>query len=227
MSTPIHWTTPHHLWHRVEPTVKPKKRNAEKTKRAIMLAARRLFAEHDIGTVSYRDIAAAAHVSHGLVQQYLGPREHMIAAIIQDEIEEFAKLLPSGPAGKVDLTPEDLRSVLKAGKTRFRDYARLITRAALAGVEPEKMLNPASPTPALALAGSIRNLQAKSPKSSSGLDPQLVSAYINASLFAFATLSPWLMKSVGLQPRDYEARSDEIAEISVKLVALASGITGR
>ena len=205
--------------------MKPKTPKAEKTKNAILLAARRLFAERAIEAVSYRDIAAAAGVSHGLVQQYFGTRDHMIDAIIQHEIEEFGRLFPPGPAGKTDLTLEDLRGVLKAGEARFRDYARLITRAELAGVQPEKMLDPATPNPAMALADSIRRLQAKSPKTSAHLDPRLVTAYINASLFAFATMSPWLMKSVGLEPKDYEARLDEIAEISVKLVSLAAGMT--
>ena len=204
--------------------MKPKKRNAETTKLAILLAARHLFAERDIAAVSYRDIAAAAGVSHGLVQQYFGTREHMIAAIIQHEIEEFGRLFSQGGDDKPEFTPEGLRDVLKAGENRFREYARLITRAALAGVEPEKMLDPAIPTPAMALAGSIRDLQAKSPGASARMDPRLVSAYINASLFAFATLSPWLMKSVGLEPKDYEARLDEIADISVKLVSLSAGM---
>ncbi len=205
--------------------MKPKKRDAQKTKLAIALAARRLFAKHDISAVSFRDIAAAAGVSHGLVQQYFGTREHMIAAIIQHEIEEVGRLLRSGQSGKTGLTPEDIRNVLKSGETRFRDYARLITRAELAGVEPEKMLDVSTPTPAMALADSIRDLQAKSPKSTVRMDPRLVSAYINASLFAFATMAPWLMKSVGLAPKDYEARLDEIADISVQLVSLAAAMT--
>ena len=205
--------------------MKPKKRNAEKTKHAILLAARRLFAERDIATVGYRDIAAAAGVSHGLVQQYFGTRDHMIAAIIQHEIEEFGRLFSQGGDGKPEFTPEAFRSLLQAGESRFRDFARLITRAALAGVEPEKMLDPATPTPAMALAGSIRELHAKSPRASARMDPRLVSAYINASLLAFATLSPWLMTSVGLKPKDYAARLDEIADISVNLVSLAAGMT--
>jgi AcrR family transcriptional regulator len=198
-------------------------RNAEKTKLAITKAARRLFAQHDISSVSFRGIAAAAGVSHGLVQQYFGTREHMIAEIIRNEIEEFSKLLPPDPAVKTKFALEDLRAALNAGETRFRDYARLITRAELMGVKPERMLDPAIPTPAMALACSIRDLQAESPISATRMAPQLVSAYINASLFAFATLSPWLMASVGLDPKNGEARLDEIREISMKLISLAVG----
>ena len=73
------------------------------------------------------------------------------------------------------------------------------------------------------LAASIRDLQAGTAPAPGGLDPDLVSAYVNASLFAFATMAPWLMTAVGLEPRDYEARLDEIIDISVRLIALSVG----
>ena len=97
------------------------------------------------------------------------------------------------------------------------------TREELAGAEPERLLDPAVPTPAMLLAASIRDLQARTAPAPGGLDPDLVSAYVNASLFAFATMAPWLMTAVGLEPRDYEARLDEIIDISVRLIALSVG----
>jgi AcrR family transcriptional regulator len=211
----------------MKPTVKPRKRNAETTKAAIIKAARRLFARRDIAAVSYRDIAKAAGVSHGLVQHYFGTRDQMIAAIIQNEIEAFGKLLHQGEADRTGLTVENIRTQLRGGALQFHDFARIITRAELAGAKPEKMLDPATPTPAMALADSIQNLQARLPKSSTRMDPRLVSAYINASLFAFAAMAPWLMTSVGLEPKDYEAKRDEITEISIALVSLAAGMAER
>ena len=199
----------------------PKTRNAERTKAAIIGAARLLLAERDFSAVSIRDIAQAAGVSHGLVQHHFGTRERLIAAIVQNEIDELAARPRALPAGASDL--ERLRVELKAGMTRFRDYALLITRAELAGAEPERLLDPAVPTPAMLLATSIRELQARTAPAPGGLDPDLVSAYVNASLFAFATMAPWLMTAVGLEPRDYEARLDEIIDISVRLIALSVG----
>lgn len=203
--------------------MKPEKRNAERTKTVILQAARRLFAERGISTVSIRDIAKAAGVSHGLVQQYFGTRARMVAAIIANEIEEFGKLNPPGEAGAPDGALGNLRGRLESGQARFRDFALLITRAELAGIEPEKMLDPAIPTPAMVLAAAIGDAQAAAPAPSGVMDPQMVSAYVNASLFAFATLAPWLMASVGLKPEDYEARRNEIVEISIRLIALAAG----
>ena len=201
----------------------PKTRNAERTKAAIIGAARRLFAERDLAAVSIRDIAQAAGVSHGLVQHHFGTREELVAAVIRSEIDGFAATPRALPAGATAADLEPLREELRAGMTRFRDYALLITRAELAGAEPERLLDPAVPTPAMLLAASIRELQARTAAPPGGLDPDLVSAYVNASLFAFATMAPWLMTAVGLEPRDYETRLDEIIDISVRLIALSVG----
>jgi hypothetical protein len=62
------------------------------------------------------------------------------------------------------------------------------------------MLDPAIPTPAMALANSIGELQAARPGSRGVIDPLMVSAYINASLFAFATMAPLFMASVRKEP---------------------------
>ena len=78
----------------------------------------------------------------------------------------------------------------------------------------------------MALAEAIRDLQARMPAVSRHLDADLVSAYINASLFAFGTMAPWLMASVGLAAEDFEARQDEIVEITVRLISMAAGSTG-
>ncbi|MCE5328109.1 MAG: TetR/AcrR family transcriptional regulator [Planctomycetaceae bacterium] len=202
-----------------------RKYNAQATRASILEAARRLFARQDISAVSIRDIAKEAGVSHGLVQQYFGTREHMIAGIIEHEIEEVAKRIPAIQKGKAKEAVASLRDI-KSGMARFQDYALLIMRAELTGVKPETMLDPAKPTPAMALAAAIAELQANAPKKSKKkLDPRLVSAYINAALFAFAALSPWLMASVGLKPKDFQAKLDEIADISVRLAALATGET--
>lgn len=200
-----------------------RKHNAQATRTSILEAARRLFARQDISAVSIRDIAKEAGVSHGLVQQYFGTREQMIAGIIQHEIEEFGGRFAMQPPGGAEETLAALRSSLESGRARFHDYALLIMRAELTGVRPEKMLDPATPTPAMALADAIRGLQTRAPKKSAKMDPHLVAAYINAALFAFETLSPWLMASVGLKPADYEARVGEIADISLRLIALTVG----
>ena len=198
------------------------KRDAEASRARILAAARRLFAERDIPAVSIRDIARAAGVSHGLVQQYFGTREQMLVAIIQSEIEQVTSLSAASLEER-PLTLEDTRHTILAGRSRFHDFALLITRAQLAGIKPETMLDPAKPTPATTLAETIQELQSHAPAQARPLDPQMVSAYVNAALIALEIIHPWLMASVGLKPEDYEARFDEVAEITMQLIRLAAG----
>lgn len=200
------------------------RRDSEKTRTRILRAARQLFAERDIASVGIRDIASAAGVSHGLVQRYCGTREQMIAEIVRQEVERLSVSPPPVPKRASPDEFEDLRELLEAGMHRFEEYARIIARAQLAGLEPGSMLEPGRPTPAMQLTESIRRLQSRSRGNHPPLDPALVSAYVNASLFAFGAMSPWLMAAVGLDPDDYENRQDEIADISVRLIALAAGI---
>lgn len=199
------------------------RRSSEKTKARIVRAARRLFAERDIASVGIRDIAAAAGVSHGLVQRYCGTREQMIAAIVREEIEGFSALLPPAPAGAPSDLLENLRELLKVSMRQLESFAPIIARAELAGIQPGTMIENGRPTPALRLAVAIKNLQARAGGEHPPIDPVLLSAYVTASHFAFGAMSPWLMASVGLDPEDYEARLDEIADISVRLIALAVG----
>jgi AcrR family transcriptional regulator len=202
----------------------PRTRDAERAKADILEAARRLFGERDFAAVSIRDVAEAAGVSHGLVQHHFGTREELVGAVVRDEINRFVAL-PRAPLAALeegDFTA--LRRQLKDGLGRFADYARLIARAELAGAQPEKLLDPAVPTPSKLLADAIRDLQARTGAGEEAPDPALVSAFVNAGLFAFAAMTPWLMTSAGLEPRDYEARFDEIIDIAVRLIAVSTGL---
>lgn len=198
-------------------------RKAEQSKAAILEAARRLFAEREIAGVSIRDIAAAAGVSHGLVRQYFGNREAMVSAIIQREIDA---ILAAAPPAEVDT--DQLRRFIRDGMESFQDFAPIIARAELAGIEPEKMLGRRVTTPAKALASAIAHLQAKNGvPPGSALDPRLVSAYVNAALFGFGALAPWLMASAGLKPQAYRKQFDGIADITLALIELAGGAPPR
>jgi AcrR family transcriptional regulator len=198
-------------------------RDAKRTRAAILQAARLLLSQQDFASVSIRDIAAAAGVSHGLVQHHFGTKEQLVAAIIGTEVAEFSDQDWTPGAVSTADDRERAHREFRARMARSQDFARLITRAELAGVQPERMLDPQTPTPAQVLAAEIRAGQQRS-DSPSALDADLVAAYVNAATFAFATLGPWLMASVGLDPDDYEARFEEITEISIRVIAMAAQV---
>ena len=165
-------------------------RNADLTRRRILDAARRLFAEQGID-VSLRHIAVEADVSHGLIRQYFGTRNDLVAAIIRREIEAVTSA-PALTGGDL----ERLRAGLREGMDAFRDFASIIMRAELAGIAPKTMLDPAASTPAMHLASMIAGLPAKrGRRDPAALDPRVVSAYVDAALLGFATMAPWLMSS--------------------------------
>jgi AcrR family transcriptional regulator len=127
--------------------------------------------QRDIFAVSIRDIAQAAGVSHGLVRHHFGTREELVAVVVRSEIDGFAAAPQALPARATSADLEPLREELRAGMTRFPDYALVITRAELAGAEPERLLDPAVPTPAMLPAASIRDLQAGTAPAPGGWTP--------------------------------------------------------
>lgn len=198
-----------------------RRRDPEGTRVAILTAARRLLAEQDFSTVSIRDIAAAAGVSHGVVQHHFGTRRQLIAAIIQAEVQEFHTQTGTAPSFGTKDDQQRWRTEFKEGMAHFHDFALLITRAELAGEEPENLLNPNVATPAQLLADAIREQQGTS--SERLLDPALVAAYVNAATFAFAILSPWLLAAAGVEPSEMDTHMDQIADITMALIAVSTG----
>jgi AcrR family transcriptional regulator len=192
------------------------------TKQEILRAIRGLFATRDIASVSIRDIAAEAGVSHGLVQRYFGTREQMISEIIRQEIAGYNAgptflPVPAGAAAR-----ERWRQDFKPGLKRFAEYAAIIVRAELAGYRPEDMLDPTTETPAEQLAAMIATMQLQAGLADAP-DPRMVSATVNAVLFAFATMSPWLMASVGMPARSYEAHLDDVIDAILGIIECAVG----
>lgn len=197
--------------------------NSDETKARILTAARRLFADEGIASVSIRDIASAAGVSHGLVQKYFGTRKQMISEIIRAEIES-SNIAISTMRSKAVGDLSQVRQFFAEGMPGFTDYARVIARAELGGFEPEKLLDPTADTPTAQLAGWIADRQTgKAGPPGNRMDPMLVSAYVAASSFAFAVMPRWIMASVGFDPEDYESRRTQIEDLSIQLIALAIG----
>ena len=84
-------------------------RDPEGTKRAVLVAAERLFAERGFAGTSLRDIATASGVSHPLIQHHFGTKENLYGAVLRLYCEDYAARFPD--LGFSD-QPVDLRREL-------------------------------------------------------------------------------------------------------------------
>ncbi|WP_435021324.1 TetR/AcrR family transcriptional regulator [Tundrisphaera sp. TA3] len=69
-------------------------RNPEKTKRAVLDAAERLFADRGFDGTSLREISRASSVSQPLIQHHFGSKEQLHAAVIERSIDAFVARFP-------------------------------------------------------------------------------------------------------------------------------------
>ncbi|WP_317929649.1 TetR family transcriptional regulator [Halioxenophilus sp. WMMB6] len=73
----------------------PKRRNAEKTKASILLAAQQLFAEQGFSQTGIRDIAARAGISSPLLMRYFGSKAGLFEAALIDAVRIETVLTPT------------------------------------------------------------------------------------------------------------------------------------
>lgn len=198
--------------------------SSEQTRAEILRAARELFATRGIDRVTVRDVAAEAGVTHALVHRYFGAKEHMVAEILRREIVAASSLPVTTEPDSVEPL-ELVRRMLLYGLSDARNTLLLITRAELAGLEPEKMLTDKEFRPIGLMADWLEGVQASGGRAPGAPDAALVSAVVGGAVFAMQTLAPWLMTAVGLQPEDAERRRDEILDILMGLVTRAAGLS--
>lgn len=204
-----------------------KQTRRQRTEQRIVAAARELLAARGLEAVSVREIARRAGVEHVLVARYFGSKEELLAQIIRDETAAITSIVPPGPVPGPAESLEVIRAALRSGLTDHASYIRLILRAELDGLAPETLVSDSSRLPAGLLARWIAETrQHVDQDPHQPPDPALVGAVVVGASVALATLGPWLMTAAGLQPRDLEARRDEIIEILIDIAARAAGATG-
>jgi TetR/AcrR family transcriptional regulator len=93
-------------------------RNPERTKRAVLDAAEKLFAERGFTGTSMRDVADASGISQPLIQYHFGHKEGLYEAALRRAVEAYAARFPE--AAYVADQPVDLRTEL----TRIFEFMR-------------------------------------------------------------------------------------------------------
>ena len=77
-------------------------------RRAVLDAASELFATRGIGSVSDREIAVRANVHASLINRYIGSRQELVTAVIDDLGSQMAESIEPAPLGKVSFEPDSI-----------------------------------------------------------------------------------------------------------------------
>jgi AcrR family transcriptional regulator len=191
--------------------------DAAATRRAILAAARELFAARGVAGVSVRDIAARAGVNHALVHRYFGAKDDMVAAILRAEAETMSSGL--GPGAEAPESLEALRSILDRALTDGRTSLLLMLRAELDGLAPERLRDDAVLRPIAALSGWLEANQA----GGAGLEPRALAMLLAAAVLGFAGAQPLLSAGAGYRDEDPDEVRRRVVDSLVGVAAVAAG----
>jgi TetR/AcrR family transcriptional regulator len=110
-------------------------RNPEGTRRAVLDAAERLFADRGFAGTSMRDIATASGISQPLIHHHFGCKHELYEAVRRQVAEEFVRRFPevvSAPPQPLDAAEELTRVFLF-----FKDNMRLLRLLGWARLEEQ------------------------------------------------------------------------------------------
>jgi AcrR family transcriptional regulator len=106
----------------------------DRTRRALLQAARHAFAEHGYAGASLRDIASDAHANAALVRYHFGSKDQLWAAVID---EAMAGLVAKIQVGLTDADPRDvarrMTSIYLDHLAADPEFPRLVARGVLDG----------------------------------------------------------------------------------------------
>ncbi|WAJ45364.1 helix-turn-helix domain containing protein [Mycobacterium sp. Aquia_216] len=161
---------------------------------AILDSAAEMFAERGPAAASIRDIAATAHVNHGLVFRHFGTKEQLVAAVL-DHLAAKLAMLTDGEASADEI---------EAATSR---HLRVIARALLDGF-PAGKLQSSFPAAARLLDG-IR------PEHETEESARLGAANAIALLLGWQLFEPFVRSATGLDdvPRE-KLRESMFAEMA-------------
>jgi AcrR family transcriptional regulator len=191
------------------------RRSREETTAAILDAAEDLFSRRDPNTVTIREIAEKAGVTHPLVHQYVGSKQAILDAVITRGAPRRHKVMTEHP---------DLREavpLLIADVLSRRVHSRAVLRSAMDGVnyasfedrvDTGRML--------LGLADESVARQRLRPQPSGAMDSRIVMAAMTALAYGWVGTQDWLVKIFDLEGEDPAELQRQIADIGLYVTDL-------
>lgn len=107
--------------------VRPRRRDAAATRRALLAAARMLMTRHGVEGTSTRDVAAAAGVNQALVYRYFGSKEKLFAEAADGDATATDHLIDETPLD--ELSSALVAHILDLTVTPGSDISVLVTAA--------------------------------------------------------------------------------------------------
>lgn len=161
---------------------------------AILDSAAEMFAERGPAAASIRDIAARAHVNHGLVFRHFGTKEKLVAAVL-DHLAAKLAALTDGGASPAEIEPA------------AAIHLRVIARALLDGFPVGKLQS--------SFPAAARLLEGIRPEHESEESARLGASHAIALLLGWRLFEPFVRSATGLHdlPRE-KLRESMFAEMA-------------
>ena len=191
----------------------PRRGRREVTIEAILDAAEELFAAEGPETVSVRDIAARAGVSHALVHRYLGKKTEIYDAVLTRDQSRVVRS-SEGAEG----LREGLTAMMEDVLGPRREYARLIAHSVLHGLEWESSAQGSPAVRRLIQLARDDAGQGRRPPAIGPRDERFVAAAVVAMTLGWIALEPWLTSAADLNDLDDPEITEALIDMAMRML---------
>jgi AcrR family transcriptional regulator len=194
----------------------PNRRDADRTRTAVLDAAERLFAERGFDGVSLQAVGAEAGLSRGTPGYFFGSKDGLYRAVLERAFHRVQSSIDEAyDAALVEADAEQaIRGLVQTYLEFPPEFIRLVEREALDGGAVLQTL----PERLRSLPHVVGAIDAVSRKHLREVDPRLLLVSIVALCWFPFAHEDTMLKAVGLNPRDPEFRSGYLDHITTLLL---------
>ncbi len=185
-----------------------------RTREALLTAARSVFEEQGFGATRMSDIAGAAGVAHGTVYTYFETKEAVLAAVVQEVIDDLLASLRASAAADPLERISDANARYLAAYADHADLLRVVEEAAFADVRFDEVLEQLRTTHVRRVATAIRKLQREG-AASADLDAGATAAALCAMVEGYAR------HHAGSKPASATAANDTLTTLWARALGLS------
>ena len=203
-----------------EKAARPRKKQVrfsrEVTTERILDAAEELFSHRDPKSVTMREIAERAGVTHALVHQYLGTKDDVLTAVVVRAAPDRTRMIAQDPDVHT-VFPRLFNDVVAT-----RAHTRLMIRSALDGVEYASLDDRITTGRAmLSLSASAKASGVHRLPTPDAVDPRIALTAAVALVYGWVALDAWLVKLFDLEGEDPDFVRERLAEVFTYVTDLA------